>query len=138
MMLDRPDAIALLEEARHMLMETLLPQLPADCRYGALMVANAIGIAAREADQSESAVCFLLAELSALLGAACGERASAGELAGQLADLEHRLALKMRSGEYDEPGPIRDAIRRYLLASATARVRIANPRALTSPGPAPR
>ena len=45
---DLPDALALVAEARHMLLEHVLPALSGDARIKALMVANALGIAARE------------------------------------------------------------------------------------------
>ena len=45
---DLPDALALVAEARHTLLEHVLPALSGDARIKALMVANALGIAARE------------------------------------------------------------------------------------------
>lgn len=47
-MTDRPDARELLEIARATFMAEVLPLLPPDQRLSALMVANALGIAARE------------------------------------------------------------------------------------------
>lgn len=44
----RPDAASLLEVARDTLLAELLPRLPADSRYAALMIANAMAIATRE------------------------------------------------------------------------------------------
>ena len=45
---DIPDAEALLGTARDTLMVELLPAIPAEQRYTALMVVNAMGVAARE------------------------------------------------------------------------------------------
>ena len=45
---DLPDALALVAEARHTLLEHVLPALSGNARIKALMVANAPGIAARE------------------------------------------------------------------------------------------
>ena len=47
-MADQPDGAALLKAARALLLETLLPALPEERRYEALMVASAMAIAARE------------------------------------------------------------------------------------------
>lgn len=45
---DLPDAAMLVAEARHTLLEHILPALAGDARIRALMVANALGIAERE------------------------------------------------------------------------------------------
>lgn len=44
----QPDAHELLDIARSTLLEQLLPALPGELRYPALMIANAMAIAARE------------------------------------------------------------------------------------------
>ncbi len=44
----QPNAHQLLEIARATLLEQLLPALPGELRYPALMIANAMAIAARE------------------------------------------------------------------------------------------
>ncbi|MCW5698978.1 MAG: hypothetical protein KIT00_03970 [Rhodospirillales bacterium] len=46
-MRERPFGPELLEVARQVLRERLLPRLPGECRYDALMVINAMGIASR-------------------------------------------------------------------------------------------
>jgi len=48
---DRPAAAELLAVARKSLLEDLVPALPEDKRYQALMVANALAIAGRELEQ---------------------------------------------------------------------------------------
>jgi len=119
-MTDRPDGPALLEEARRMLLETLLPLFPPERRYDGLMIANAMAIAAREAGQGEAALRKTTAMLTALFP----------NSSGSIAQLEARLAQEIRSGAGDAPGPRRDAIRAYLRWSAIARVRISNPKTL--------
>ena len=52
-MQDEPSGAALLDAARQALTEEVLPGLTGRPRYVALMVANAIGIAAREIAQAE-------------------------------------------------------------------------------------
>lgn len=64
-MRDRPNGAALLEVARWSLLEEVAPALKGRPRYIVLMVANAIGVAAREineADRSERAWDAVLAE----------------------------------------------------------------------------
>ncbi|MEM7226987.1 MAG: DUF6285 domain-containing protein [Pseudomonadota bacterium] len=51
-MIDQPDGAQLLAEARRVLLETLLPELPEKQRFNALMVANAMAIARRELEAS--------------------------------------------------------------------------------------
>lgn len=47
-MIDQPDGAELLAVARRALLDTLLPSLPANHAYTALMIANAMAIAGRE------------------------------------------------------------------------------------------
>ena len=53
-MRDEPSGAALLDTARRSLMEEVVPGLSGRPRYVALMVANAIGIAAREIAQADA------------------------------------------------------------------------------------
>lgn len=121
-MTDKPDAAALLEEARRTLLETLLPLLPPERRYDGLMVANAVAIAAREAGQGADILQANAMQLAALFPGT-GTAATASEL-------EARLAHEIRNGACDDAGPRRDAVRAYLRWSATARLRLSNPKAL--------
>ena len=126
---DRPDGPALLEEARRTLLESLLPLLPPERRYDGLMVANAMAIAAREAGQGDAA----LREGVKLLAGLFPASAAAGDnLRTWLLDLETRLAREIRAGLCDASGPRREAVRAYLRGSATARVRLSNPKALST------
>lgn len=129
--MERPDATALLEEARRTLLEVLLPLLPADRRYDALMVANAMAIAGRETGQAEEATRGLLKDLTLLTGEAADAGLSKGEIVERFAALERRLAGQIRSGRYDAPEPRREAVRRYLRSTTIARLRISNPKVVT-------
>jgi Domain of unknown function (DUF6285) len=130
-MTDKPDAAALLEEARRTLLETLLPLLPPERRYDGLMVANAMAIAARDARQGDAALRETVSRLAALF---CASPAAPNDdLRAQLLELETRLAREIRAGLFDVPGSRRDTIREYLRSSTTARVRLSNPKALAEP-----
>lgn len=65
---DRPDATELLEIARSTLLDELLPRLPDELRYSALMIANAMVIAAREHAAGDAAASAELARLHELYG----------------------------------------------------------------------
>jgi hypothetical protein len=125
-MTDKPDGAALLEEARRTLLETLLPLLPPAHRYDGLMIANAMAIAAREAGQGDALEREGLNLLATLFPAA----AASENLRADLLELEDRLAREIRAGLCDAPVPRRDAVRDYLRRSATARLRLSNPKAL--------
>lgn len=129
-MTDKPDAAALLEEARRTFVKILLPLLPTERRYDGLMVANAMDIAAREAGQGDAALRERVALLAALFSAST---AATGEnLHAPLSRLEARLGREIRAGLCDAPGARRDAVRDYLRRSAIARLRLSNPKALAN------
>lgn len=129
-MTDKPDAAALLEEARRTFVNILLPLLPTERRYDGLMVANAMDIAAREAGQGDAALRERLALLAGLFSASA---AATGEnLRARLSQLEARLAREIRAGLCDAPGARRDAVRDYLRRSAIARLHLSNPKALAN------
>ena len=67
MMTDISDGIDLMATARESLLRDVLPALPADRRYVALMIANAMAIAAREADAGVPASNGEATELQRLL-----------------------------------------------------------------------
>lgn len=129
-MTDNPDCAALLDEARRTLLETLLPLLPPERRYDGLMVANAMAIAAREAGQGDAGLGEGVKVLAALFPAFA---AADDNLRTRLLELETLLAREIRAGLLDAPVPRRAAIRDYLRRSATARVRLSNPKALADP-----
>lgn len=115
-----PTAENLLETARGVLRDRILPALPPDLRYDALMIANAIAIAARQIAAGDRPVVEAEARLRALCDAP-GEGAAA---------LDARLVAELRAGAFDAPGPRRDALYDHLLATARARAAESNPKAL--------
>lgn len=104
-MRDKPDASDLLNTARRVLTEDLLPELPRDKRYAALMVAAAMATAAREAEAGDGP---LIAEREAL--------ATLYETDGTLDDLNRRFAADLRAGRFDDdPDEAVEILRRSVL-----------------------
>ncbi|ATB44528.1 DUF6285 domain-containing protein [Corallococcus macrosporus] len=114
-MRERPDGAELLAIAREVLRNELLPLLPRDKAYGALMIANAMGIAERQ--------------LRSGMGAQEEERRALAMLLerdGDLATLNRVFAVRIRQGAFDD-----NAHARELLWNATVqRVRESAPKAL--------
>ena len=129
-MSERPEAADLLDEARRSLIEALLPLLPQDRRYDALMVANAMAIASREARSGDKLLREEVRGLGTLLDGAGTANGAREELRARLLELERRLARDIRRGSYDAVGPQRDAVRAYLRTVTREQVRISNPKAL--------
>lgn len=108
-MADRPDALALLSVARATLIDDVLPTVPEAARYQVRMIANAMAMAEREL--------------------------AAG--VPQDPKLRDGAALDplIRAGEFDAPGPERDARARELREWVTARLAINNPKMLARTDP---
>lgn len=118
----------LLAVARNALTEDIVPHVPAERRYTALMLANALGIATRELEAGDAPRSDALQRLGPLY-----ETDARGEPdEGRLAQLERRLAREIRAGSHDA-GPTREAVAAYLEARTRAQVAISNPRYLQAP-----
>lgn len=116
MPLERPHAPELLEVARATLLAEILPALPEAQRLAARMVANAIGIAAREAALDREARAALLAR--------------AAVLTGHATDPLRALAAAIRAGAFD-PGTEHHAEAAALLHDlARLRCSVSAPKAL--------
>lgn len=118
-----PKAADLLETARAVLRGTILPQLPPSARYEALMVANAMAIAARQVAAGERPAEEARLRLAAIYGVPV-------EPAPDLGALERRLAADLRQGAFDRPGEARDRVFEHLWRTASDRAAESNPKAL--------
>lgn len=115
-MRDKPSVQNLLLTARKALLEDLLPDLPWEKRYTALMVASAMAVAAREADAGEVPEMAEQEALEAIY--------RSGE---PLEELNRRFATDLRHGHFDDaPKAVLDILRR----SVIARLKECNPRYL--------
>lgn len=115
-MLEQPDGATLLETARGVLLDELLPHLPEGSRFAARMVANAMAIAAREARQDSGQQAACLAAIAALTGPGDAPLAV--------------FATAIRAGGFD-PGTSRHAAAAAaLMGLARTRCAVSAPRAL--------
>ncbi len=128
-MRDEPDALGLLAVARETLLGELMPLLPAERRYDALMIASALAAAAREI---EAGAAPLRAELDGLAGLLGLDPAALTP--ADLPELNARLAAAIRAGAYDEPGPARAALAAHLRAVTVGKLRETNPKYLAAEG----
>ena len=120
------DAADLLRTAREALLSELLPALPDERRYAGLMIANAMAIVARECEHGAAIVARESERLRAL--AACIGPPSDVATA-DLSGLRQTISAAIRDGAFDAPE--RSAMMdETLVAIATERVAISNPKAL--------
>jgi Domain of unknown function (DUF6285) len=122
-MRERPDGPALLAIARSTLLDALLPNLPAELALSARMVANAMAIAAREAQADSATEAALAARLRALVGS---------DEIGTSA-LLRALGQQIRLGLHDPGTKQHGAVREWLTEYSALRCAISNPRALGRP-----
>ena len=139
-MTDIPDASNLLATAREVLLADILPALPQERRHAALMIANAMAIAAREQREGAGALCRETARLrellesagSAAVAATVAAPASRASLPTDPDPLRRRLAEAIRSGAFDEP-PRDAALMDHLARTSADWTAISNPKALREP-----
>jgi hypothetical protein len=123
---EAPSGSDLLKFARDLLREKLFEQLPAECRYDAMMIENAMAIAARQIEGGEEHDRHDLKGLARLYKVAVRvERQQ-----DQLVELNRRLAEQIRRGELDLPGAQRKAAMEHLLTVARNSVLESNPQYL--------
>ena len=135
-MTDISDAADLVETAREALLSTVLPALPPERRYVALMAVNAMAIAAREHRQGPAAMQAEASRLTALLDQIGDpQKAALAANAAGLQALRRDAAAAIRAGRFD------DAERALALSEALAQtahdwLAISNPKALRASVPA--
>ena len=126
---DIPDATELLAIARSTLLDKLLARVPEELRYDALMIANAMAIAAREHAAGDAAAQREHARLSALMSEHDELRAGADPIT-ERAGLKRRLAAQIRAGRFDDED--RKTLLDHLAQTAADELAVSNPRALES------
>jgi hypothetical protein len=133
-MRDHPDGAELLQAARALLRDTLLPALPAEHRHAALMIANAMGIAERQLRAGDAPALEEWRSLRLLLGLDDPQEPSTppidGEVEATLAGLNRVLVQRIRAGDADPGRPLRAALRHHLEFVALQRLAESNPKVL--------
>lgn len=123
-----PDACGLLDIAAETLRKDILPHVPPEARYAALMVANALSIAEREVAGLDDAGRTMLAAFVPLYGEDADGSLSGEELGRRVDALQHRLCIEIAAGDFDRDG--QEALIGCLEAIVGARLGISNPKAL--------
>ncbi len=132
-MRDRPTGEELLTIARKVLREELMPLLPEERRYDALMVANAMAIAARQIAFGDAPERRERQNLAGLLGETV-EGNAATEVSEAVGDLTRRLGAGIRSGAFDPGTPRHDAVHSFLLDVTVQKLRESAPKYLEAAG----
>ncbi len=128
-MREQPNGKELLAIARQVLKDAVIPNLPGEQRYNALMIANAMAIASRQFETTG-----LVAEvnnLQALLEAFPVEYRAIdwNESPERIIEAGVRQLISLlRAGQFDQAGS--PALRDYLSLQVLQRVRESNPKAL--------
>ncbi len=127
-----PDAAGLLHIARETLLNELLELPPEERRYAMRMAANALAMAAREAETADA---DLVEELR-LLGELYGHddvQAAGNSLHERLAKINKRFARDIRDGIFD--GACAQGVQALLMDQVRARLKISNPTYLKTTNP---
>ncbi|MBV9655529.1 MAG: hypothetical protein JOZ42_13310 [Acetobacteraceae bacterium] len=120
-MIEPPGGPALLDAARKTLLEELLPALPPDKHYAALMVANAMAIASRTARRDRAGDERIEARVRSLTGSGDG-------------DPWRAFAAAIRAGRFRRGTPERAEAYALLRGYAEARCALSSPKALKRTG----
>ncbi|MDH5750651.1 MAG: DUF6285 domain-containing protein [Rhodospirillales bacterium] len=128
-MREHPSGKDLLELARKVLRQDLIEHLPKDKKFEALMVANAMAIAARQFELGDEPETGELASLVDLYGEA-GEPGDREDLQNGLSRLYRHLCREIRNGAYDPGTPQRSQVFTLLMQAAIQKVIESNPKYL--------
>ncbi|MCE2510566.1 MAG: hypothetical protein J4G10_06280 [Alphaproteobacteria bacterium] len=132
-MQDRPTAAELLEAALEAFTRELLPETPKEKRYVALMIANAIGIVARDLATSTETLMEERKRLQALFKLPSSKISDKKALRDEVEALNCRLAEAIRDGAFDAPGEAREKLKAHLLTTTREKLRVSNPKLFEQP-----
>ncbi|NIM27629.1 MAG: hypothetical protein GTO67_05885 [Gammaproteobacteria bacterium] len=130
-MRNSPDAAGLLRIARDTLLNELLDALPEERHYAMRMAANALAMAAREAESGDADLVKELRLLSELYGEDVVQAAGAS-LRERIAKMNKRFARDIRDGIFD--GACAQGVQALLMDQVCARLQISNPKYLEASG----
>jgi hypothetical protein len=127
---DQPTGDQLLETARELLREQVLPILPANRCHAVLMISNAMAIAMRELKSGYAHEREEFSSLVEMIQTPENAQGLSGlSVTRALGDGNRSLCQMIRSGGADS-GEVRDAVRKHLLLVTKNRVSISNPKYL--------
>jgi hypothetical protein len=127
---DLPRGPELLALARAVLLDELLPLLPAERRIDALLVANCLAIAAREA-AAKAAPTAVAGELARLYRS---DGPPAAGAPAEMCELWRRFARDLRRGAFESSAERGCRARMILWRLTLGKLRLANPRYLNANG----
>ena len=128
-----PEGAELLRIAREALLNEVKPLVTGEGRYTLAMIANAMAIAAREAEAGEARLADALERLAAIYDGPPRELHGAA-LRTAVHELERRLASDIRAGTFDGDGVKSSGVLEHLRESVNARLAVSNPKYLRHPG----
>lgn len=120
---DHPDALELIRIANQTLARDILPDALPEQRYTLRMIANALGIAARELEARDADSAVETRGLNTLYG----ETKNAEDLQQR----NRQLSRDIRRGAFESNSAQPAKLRQHLIASARAKLAAAYPKALT-------
>jgi hypothetical protein len=124
-MLDKPDAVALLEAVESFLQNEAVPALEGSTRFRALVAANVVRIALRELRLGAGLLERECIELAKLLDRPLPLAFQATEPLAR--ELNAELCSRIRAGQADE-GPFRRRVLDYLRGAVSDKLTIDNPK----------
>ena len=119
---DRPDALELLRIANHTLAHEILPDAKPDQLYSLRMIANALGIAARELESRDADAESETRGLMTLYKDTLGKE--------NLPQLNRKFAQDIRMGRFEQSTEQEAQLRQHLMAVARAKLAVTYPKGL--------
>lgn len=124
-----PEAANILDTARQAFLNEILPKLPAELTYEALMVANAMGAAARELrDQGQSAEATLTELIKLMHAMGPNGTSYAAQAPEENTDMRRELARRIRRRQV--PAAVEPRLWRFLVKDTCTLLSISNPKYL--------
>jgi Domain of unknown function (DUF6285) len=128
---DRPTPLELIRIANDALASSVMPDAKAEHLYTLRMIANALGIAARELATHDANATAETQRLNALY-APCDTPPADNADGASLHQRNQRLAQDIRHGMFESSSTQQAALRRHLMATAQAKLAAAYPKGLTA------
>lgn len=133
-MQDQPNIENLLRVARRSVLNCFVDHLPNELRLDALIVANIMAIAAREAEYGDTPLHEEFVRLAILYGEAPLPETVPADVMSAIDRLSHRLALDLRHGVFEQDSRRLDKVKAHLIETTLQKLRVNNPKYLKAEG----